>query len=491
MNVMKYVDGDDREIAWDHEAQYIISEQPNEETSAYEFWRRLYLHAEVWGNGYAYIRRQGRKGKLLEMVNMLPDRTKPVYKDGELYYLTEVGGEMVSLFKWEIFHLKGISIENALGLDIVDKARNTLGLAMAAQGFASKFFSNGSQAGGILTVPPDMPNKAIENIEEGFRKCTTSKENWFKTVLLRDGATFQMTTIDAEKSQLGETSERQVREIARILNMPGFKLNLEDSQAYNSAETAQLVYITSCLSHRLAAARGEAKSKLLSEQERRARKLYIAHNIMALIEVDLKSKEEVLVMRRQNLIINANEYRREIGMNKRTDPGGNDYVNPNTSKGEVPPTTPDAVPDTGKTPEEQTDGEPAGLENRVRTQIESAITESVNRASRRMANDARKAAKSAAKFVEYLDSRANDSRSVVDEILTPQVGMAAAVLGGDGDALLCHVSGKLFLMLLDGLNDATKAPHKDHELPAKVDAECNRFESAAPAAVLSLIFPKG
>src|ERR1700722_5634913 len=490
MDVYRRIDADDREIDWKHPAEYLISEQPNEDMSAFEFWRRLYLHAEIWGNGYAYIARRGRMGDPIEMVNILPDRTKPVYDGGELFYVTEVNGQLEPLYKDEVFHLKGISIENAIGVDIVDKARNTLGLAMAAQGFASKFFANGAQAGGILEIPPGMPARAIENIEEGFRKRTTSKENWFKTAILRDGAKFQATTIDAEKSQLGLTSERRVREIARLLNIPGFKLNLQDSFAYNSAEMSQLVYLMGTLSHRMAASVGEAKSKLLRDKERRQRTHYIEHNVSKLIEIDVKTMNEVLEIQRRNEIINANEWRRKINLNKRPDPGGNDYFNPNT-KSAASQNRDDGEGDPKSTPPDPSDDPTAVPENRTRTQLRALVTDAVNRASRRVCFDARNAAKKPDRFLAWLDSRASDHRQVVDEMLAHPIGLVGTLMGGDGESLLCSASGRFFTLLLDGLSPLTEPPRLAGSLQDNVDAKCAEFERDAPENILSLIFPKG
>ena len=59
---------------------YLISQEWNEETCAFEGWRRLVLHAELYGNGYAYLHRMGgRFSPVTEIINLMPDRTRPVF----------------------------------------------------------------------------------------------------------------------------------------------------------------------------------------------------------------------------------------------------------------------------------------------------------------------------------------------------------------------------------------------------------------------------
>ena len=325
---------DDPKIDWEHTLQNILAVAPNEECSSFEFWSRTVLHACLWGNGYAHIRRAERDGPITELYNMLPDRTKPIRdpKSGKLMYVSEIGGRPEFFDKEEILHIKNISVELMVGLPIIQTVRDTIGLILAAEGFSSKFFANGAQSGGILEIPTAMTKMAADNLEEGFKK-RTGPDNWFRTVILRDGAKFHQTTIDAQKSQTIELREEQVKEIARIFRLPTSKLGIADSVSYNSQEQDQLSYLNSTLNHWFSAIEGECELKLLSPEERFGRKKYIEHNKTKLVEMDQTTLNAVLSIQRQNSVINANEWRRKINLPKRTDEKGDDYENPNTTAG--------------------------------------------------------------------------------------------------------------------------------------------------------------
>lgn len=324
--------GDNREIDSEHSAQPLVSVQVNEEVAAFEFWRKLVLHALLWGNGYAWISRPGGLlGSPEGLYNLLPDRTAPARapKTGRLFYLTEVEGRLEPLFREEVLHVKGPSLECGVGYDLVSAARNSLGLALAAESFGSKYFAQGTHGGGTLELPLHYTEKAAKNLEASFARTYAGRENAFKIIVLRDGAKFSAVTVDAQKAQMHELREDQVRDVARFFNIPPFKLGLADSVSYNSAEMGQLVYLTGCLNHWRLAVSSECGMKLLTEIERK-KTHYFEHNASNLIELDTKTLNEVLEVQRRNEVINANDWRRKINLPRRRDPGGEEYLNPNT-----------------------------------------------------------------------------------------------------------------------------------------------------------------
>lgn len=466
LDVYKRLANDDREVAWSHPAQYLISDQPNDEMSAFEYWRRLMVHGLLWNNAYGYILRSSRFGPPLGIINLLPDRTAPIRtKSGELAYVTEVDGELHPLFKEEVFHLKGLSLENGSGCDLVEMARNSWGLALAAEGYSSKFFANGSQTAGILEVPAAMKETAVQTLEEGLRK-RTQKDNWFRVMVLRDGAKFHSVTIDAEKAQLHELREDQVRDVARFFSLPPSKLGLSDSVSYNSTEQASLNYLMSCLYHWMCSITGEAKIKLLTKEERRPGTYYVEHNLSKGLEIDVKTMNEVLEIQRRNEIINANEWRRKINLNRRSDKGGEEYINPNTKSAEKPSAKP-------------------GVSEKARTAHRYLISDAINRVARRVCFDAKSSAKKTMKFQQWLDGGAVDHRQVFDDAVRPTLDAWCAVVGGEPEPILCDLSGRFFAAIIDSLKPYLDPPHLAAQLGANVEMACIQFESTISDQLVS------
>ena len=388
------IDEDGEEVIdKDHEAEFLISDSPNEEMSAFELWRRFMLHALIWPDAFIFIERNGGSGHPTALFNLLPDRTKVIRSDsGKLSYQADVNGVIEHLRSDQVLHIKGLSGEVDNGLGIVSLARDAYGLAIAAAKFNSKFFANGANAGGILEIPSHFKERAKKNLEEGFSKSYAGPDNWFKTIVLREGAKFHQTMIDAEKSQLHQLREDQVREIARTFNLPPFKLGLSDSMSYNSSEMAQQVYVDTTLRHWLKEISAELSRQLLSEASRRAKASQIRFDTRDFIQVDAKTFAEIKDIERRNGVTNANKWLLKLGEAKRTDPGGDEYFNPNTTSG-------------GGAPQESSETEEDSASEDLLIAARLVLDDAVNRLARLCC---KKMSKHKNYFIRYVDSPNQD-----------------------------------------------------------------------------------
>ena len=477
LNVYRRLANDDREIDTTHPAQYLLTVQPNEETSAFELWRRAIVHAALWGNGYVYIARRGRVGPPIALLNLLPDRTETFYgADKRLAYKTRADSREVILDRSEVIHIKGLSFENGKGKDLVDAARQAWGLAIAAQTFAGRFFANGAQAGGLLEVPAAMTPKAKTNLEEGFEKKHTGRDNWFKTVILREGAKFHQTTIDAESSQLLESREEDVRSVARYFNLPGFKLDLADSVSYNSAEQAQLAYVTGCLTHWLHAVAGEVAIKLLSPIDLMSRTRFVEHNTTKLIEADTKTTNEVLEIQLRNTIINPDEWRRKINLNRRPDGKGGEYGNPNVKPASAAPAEP-------MEPDETDDM----MENRLTGPERAVLADVVGRMARRLSMEAKRRVADPGKLVEWLAASCADQRDCIARAFAPAVALAAARTGEDQAAMADRLLTEFIARFGASLAGTATDPVMDGGSVPAVESACTAFENRIVDETLSIV----
>lgn len=482
MNVMLKDEHGDREIDLEHHAEFYISQAWNDETPAYEGWRRMMLHGLIWGQGFAFMDRKGRVGDLQGIYTLLPDRTYSARDpEGRLFYVTEVGGKTVTLLREEVLHLKGLSCESGCAVDWISKARNSLGLSIAAETWNSRFFANGAGTGGILMIPPTFTEKAASNLEEGFRKRYSGPDNWFRTAILRDGAKYSPITIDAQKSQMHELRTDQVREVARFFNLPPFKLGIEDSVSYNSTEQAQRIYLASTLIHWITALRTEVELKLVSEDDRRSRTRNVELNPKKLVEADLKTLNDVLVQQRNAEIINANEYRQQIGMKRRTDPGGEEYRNPNTSSNAAEP-EPDKPDDTDP-PDNEGDGDSGDNRNEIERYREShrnLLRAESLRLTKRLTAHARAASKDAGKFCEWLDNGPGKSLQSMAECLCPHT----IVTGDNGAADMAAL--KIVETVRSAMQPLLDEPAS--KLAENVNVTCERLESEIPDVVVNMIW---
>mgnify|MGYP000053023027 CR=1 FL=1 len=294
LEIYRRKEGTDREIASNHPAYRVVRFQPNEDQTAAMFFQQMVCHRLVWGNAYALIDRNGR-GDVTGLYPLLPDRTTLV-KDpanGNRYYRSEIDGELRNFPAYDIWHMRGISFDGLSGLDPVRYMRQMLGKILAKQRFASKFFKRGGRVGGILQLqdPRSNPKKrqANQRKEEDFRRTYENVDDSFKTIILDENAKFHQAQASFSDTQMIETGKEDVKEIARMLNMPPHKLGAEGNSSYNSLEQENQAYYDNCLSHIFRSIADQCYLRVFAKKTREAGKLYFEHTIGALLWADSKT----------------------------------------------------------------------------------------------------------------------------------------------------------------------------------------------------------
>jgi HK97 family phage portal protein len=315
LNVYQYVgDEGDRKIDSMHAAYRLVRRRANRESSAFRFWRNVMVHALIWNNAYVFIDRDGRDNPL-ELLHLLPDRTAPERKNRKRFYVTEVAGKLEPIDAKNVLHFHGISTDCMEGLDLVKHAREDIALALAARGFASKFFKHGVRTGGILELPAGMSKPSRDKIEEGFKKHHEGPDNWFKTVILREGAKFHSTSIAPGEGQMTETREQQVREVARFYNLSPSRLGIREGGGYNSLYADNQSYLDNTLAPWLEEIASECWMKLLSEEEQTSESRYFEHNTNKLLTMSPLERHQIYSIGLRNRMYRPNECRRFENLN--------------------------------------------------------------------------------------------------------------------------------------------------------------------------------
>ena len=123
-------DGDDRTIATSHPAQKLIKRRASDVVRADTFRQTLMSHALLFGNGFAWIERQGMRPVGLWPLD--PQRVMMRYTEGELWYIALIEGVQHKIPGRDVLHIKGLTHNGITGYSIVDIMREHLGIGMAA-----------------------------------------------------------------------------------------------------------------------------------------------------------------------------------------------------------------------------------------------------------------------------------------------------------------------------------------------------------------------
>jgi HK97 family phage portal protein len=315
-------------VVKDHPLENVLSRQANRLEAPVRMWRRAMVHNLIWNHAFIFISRD-ESGVPEELIPLLPDRTNLEFRsDGTPYVVTERGdGTLQALPYDDVLHIQGVTIGPQGDCELIALARNQWANALAKQKFEAKYFKNGGRVGGILELPVGMSKSARDTVEEGFRKSYEGPDQAFKTVILRDGAKFHQAQHSPVDSQVIETGEAQVRDIARWFNMPPTRLGLDGGGWASKSEDRQ-GYIDFTLSIWLSLIIEEAQVKLLSTEDRI--KYVLRHNTSVLLAMNPTERAAYYDSMSRNRAMNPNEIRNREGMQPYK--GGDEFANPNTMK---------------------------------------------------------------------------------------------------------------------------------------------------------------
>lgn len=335
-----------RRKAIEHPSYPLTKRRPNRYMSAATFKETLQSHALVYGNGRAAIDRNQR-ADALELVPLLPDRTRTVLVNGEKWHLTTVvhadgTSEDRKLRDRDVLHIAGLGYDGLVGYPLWEYAKNSVGLGMAAEKSAGRYFRNDGTPGMLLQSPPGMfrDEEEAEKFLIRFRKAHEGLDNRAKIGLLREGITVAPLGQTGRDGQWIEQRRFQRQEAALWLMLEQI-LGDDSSVSYNSLEQKMLAYLVNCLNRWLVRWEEECNEKLLREREKQLDSHYFKFTTGALLRSDTATTMATGAQAITARIMNPNEVRAWFELEPY--PGGDNFENPAITPGasQNPPPAPE------------------------------------------------------------------------------------------------------------------------------------------------------
>ena len=277
-------------------------DQPDVDTTKQAHYGALITSLLVYGNSYTRVYRD-RSGEVVNLVVLDPN-TVEVKRSSLGRKVFHVQGEKKPLNSEEIIHIIDLAVPGSLiGLSRVAKLKDALGIGIALQDFAARYFAQGLSADVILLAPTATPEQA-KNLVDGFNNRHSGLKKSHKAgILTGAGVDVKQLTNDPEKSQVLESRRFVVEEIARAFNIPPHLLGIPGSNTYASVEQNNLQWI----SHGLRPITEKiewAYSRLISTEQ-----AFIKFNMNALLRGDLQSRATSYSIMTQAGIMSVNDVR--------------------------------------------------------------------------------------------------------------------------------------------------------------------------------------
>jgi HK97 family phage portal protein len=399
-----------------HWAWRLMRRKPNSRLTAFHWKKTMVAHALQEGNGYSYIFRLG-DGMPEEMLILDPKVTGPIVVDGELWYVTTVAGEQRKLPASDVFHVRGLSFDGLSGYSVWEKARESLGLGMAARKFGAVFFKNNARPNLAVKIAQRYDETVAKQIKESWESIRAGLDNQHRIALLWAGQDLATFSIDADKAQLLETRKFETKEIALFIGVPPHKLGDSDRHGYNSLEQENQDYLDEGLDPWLVAIEEEAWDKLLTEEEKAQESHEILFDRKKLVRADSAARSAYFQKATGNRAwMTPDEARDDEDLPLQ----GGDAATLKDPPGVTAPPT-DAPAEPPKPPARGND----------RAALAEMIRADVVRMTRRLGQSAIAAAKKPGTFLQWLDTIMAEHLGVVKTALAPAERLAGGIdLGG-------------------------------------------------------------
>lgn len=267
---------------------------PSAECGRIDYETQRILSLIGWGNAWSMLSREGGHldpmAPVMERWAIEPWRVQVRRVPGSLP-ATFVDGQYIP--PELIQHVKGYCLPGALtGMSVIEHARQSLKVGLAAESFGAKFFENGVTPSGVLEIPqlPAELNKdVIERLREQFAERYAGTGNAYRPVALVGGTTWKQITVNPSDAQFLETRRFQIEEVCRWFRVPPHKVqsiaNNASQGGGNGLEQMSLEFAQNTLQPWVVRLE-EADTRLLGPGE------YLKYNLNAYVRVDLKTRYE-------------------------------------------------------------------------------------------------------------------------------------------------------------------------------------------------------
>lgn len=298
-----------KEKATDMPIYEVLHDVPNPETDSFQFWQAFVANMLIYGRGYAEVVRNNA-GHIVQMWNITTPFVR-VQRNSETqeleYVITPSGKERFILRKDQIFRVDWFSMDALNAFRPLELAQNAIGLSEAAEEFASNYFKNGANVGGIIEYPDVLRDNDLEQYKKDVRKEYSGLSNAARLLFLEQGAKFQKVSNTPEESQMLETRKFQVEEVARFYNVPLHMIGDLEHATFSNIEQMSLNYVIYTLRPYLVRIERAITAQLLMPQERSI--YFPKFSVEGLLRGDYKSRMDGYAVARQNGWMSANDIR--------------------------------------------------------------------------------------------------------------------------------------------------------------------------------------
>lgn len=256
------------------------------------------------GNGFGFVQAMDSLGRPTQIELVDPGTVVNRRLERGVPTVT-VGTETHQLHPWgDVWHIPGkfVKAGTPFADSPVRRAAATIGAALAAREFGSRYFGDGAHPGGLITSDKSLTSDQAKDIKRAFLNAVKGTR---EPAVLGSGLTYQPLMVDPNDSQFIELMQFAIEEACRFWRVPPAMVYASTSGSnvtYANVSQADLHYLKHSLEGLLVRIE-KAMTKLLT------RPMFVRFNRNAFLRSDPQGRWEIYDKRLRNKTTSVNEVR--------------------------------------------------------------------------------------------------------------------------------------------------------------------------------------
>ena len=217
----------------------MVLQDPDPDSNIYELLHQVISSMALHGNAYLHIDRD-KAGNMIGLVPLHPYQMQvlPTGDQVSRTYL-HLGNELEND---SIIHLRWFTPPQSLvGVSPLIQARNLMGLSLAMDRHLAQFYAEGATPSSVIESPDKLTREQASIIRDTWE---STHRRHRRPAVLSNGAKWKPVQASAADTQMIETREQLIRDIARIYRIPSHLIGATgDNQTYQNVEQASLNFL--------------------------------------------------------------------------------------------------------------------------------------------------------------------------------------------------------------------------------------------------------
>lgn len=272
----------------DHETWWLLNEQPVPAMSAAVFWEYVVTSILLYGDGFALIIRKGDRVSGIDPIH--PSRVTVVKESGRIKYVLRNDKQADVYDQDDILHFPGVGFDGLRSMSPIRyAAKQAVGLAMAAEEYSARFFSNGARPDIALEIPGNLTEEQTNVMRSTWGDRYGGASNSHMPAVLSGGIKIHQLSMNAEDAALISTRQFQIIDISRIFGVPPHMIGeTEKASSWGSGiEHMSIGFVKYTLRPHLTRIEQEINRKFY-----RTERNFVEFNVDGLMEGDSKAQAE-------------------------------------------------------------------------------------------------------------------------------------------------------------------------------------------------------